>query len=206
MEKVLNILMLEDAPFDVDMVQGELQKGELQFSLTRVDEEEGFFNALKYAQPDLIFSDHGIPPFDGFSALAMARDCCPEVPFIFVTGSLGEEMTIKAFESGATDCVLKNRLSNLVPAVKRALRQADENRRLKAAEGEVRRLTAELKTLRDQVQAFDQLLTVCSGCKRVRDESKQWHQMEVYLNKRLGLCFSHGVCPECIQKYFTGYL
>ena len=82
-------------------------------------------SALEKFHPSLILSDHGLPDFDGFAALAIAKKQAPDVPFIFVTGSLGEEMTIKALKSGAADFVLKHQLATLPPAVHRALRQAE---------------------------------------------------------------------------------
>jgi PAS domain S-box-containing protein len=82
----------------------------------------------------VILSDHGLPSFDGFTALAIAQNILPDVPFIFVTGSLGEEMAIKALKTGATDFVLKHHLTTLPPAVHRALSQADFRVQRKQAE------------------------------------------------------------------------
>ncbi|HVV73753.1 MAG TPA: ATP-binding protein, partial [Verrucomicrobiae bacterium] len=89
---------------------------------------------LERFRPSVILSDHGLPAFDGFSALSIAQKKAPDVPFIFVTGSLGEEMTIQALKSGATDFVLKHRLSTLSAAVHRALRQADFRQQRRKAE------------------------------------------------------------------------
>jgi PAS domain S-box-containing protein len=88
--------------------------------------------------PDLILSDHGLPGFDGFAALALAREHCPETPFIFVTGAMGEELAIDSLRGGATDYVLKTRISNLFPAVERALRLAEERITRRLAELELR--------------------------------------------------------------------
>jgi PAS domain S-box-containing protein len=82
----------------------------------------------------LILLDHGLPAFDGFTALSMAREKLPDVPLIFVTGSLGEETVVKTLKSGATDYVLKHHLSDLVPAVHRALRHAEERGKRRAVE------------------------------------------------------------------------
>src|SRR5947207_8676008 len=127
----IRILYVEDIPADAAMVNHALRQGGLTFRTKRVDSKSAFLQELEHNPPDLILSDHGLPSFDGFTALAIARDKCPEVPFIFVTGSLGEEMTIATFESGAADYVLKNRMARLVPAVQRALREAEERTRRK---------------------------------------------------------------------------
>jgi len=130
----IRILVLEDVPADVVMINHELRKARLNFRCKRVETKDEFLQQLKQHSPDVILSDHGLPGFDGFSALAIAKDKCPDVPFIFVTSALGEEMTIETFESGATDYVLKNRLSNLVPAMQRALREAEGKRKRLEAE------------------------------------------------------------------------
>jgi PAS domain S-box-containing protein len=117
--------MVEDEARDATLVQHTLRQGGFHFAFKRVDTVQGFLRELREFHPSVILSDHGLPEFDGFAALSMAREKAPEVPFIFVTGSLGEEMTIKALKSGATDFILKHQLSALPPAVHRALRQAE---------------------------------------------------------------------------------
>ncbi len=125
-KKEIRILYIEDTPADVALLNYELQKGGLSFRTQHVDSKEVYLRELQTNPPDLILSDHGLPSFDGFTALTIAREKCPGVPFIFVTNSQGEQMAIKTFESGATDYVLKTNLAQLVPAVQRALRAAEE--------------------------------------------------------------------------------
>src|SRR5258707_2031575 len=117
--------MIEDEARDAMLVEHTLKAGDFRFSFKRVETEVTFQQELRSFKPSLILSDHGLPSFDGFAALAIAQQKAPDVPFIFVTGSLGEEMAIKALKSGATDFVLKHRLGTLPPAVHRALRQAE---------------------------------------------------------------------------------
>ncbi len=109
--------MIEDEVRDALLVEHTLKAGGFAFSFKRVDTEVSFQQELQRFKPSIILSDHGLPSFDGFAALAIARDKAPDVPFIFVTGSLGEEMAIKALKSGATDFVLKYHLTTLPPAV-----------------------------------------------------------------------------------------
>ncbi len=117
--------MLEDETRDAEFVQRALREGGFDFSFRRVETESEFRDALEHFQPSVILSDHGLPAFDGFTALALAQKKYPEAPFIFVTGSLGEEMVIRALKSGAADFVLKSHLTTLPPAVHRALDQVD---------------------------------------------------------------------------------
>src|SRR3954471_16337810 len=123
--KKLRILMIEDEAHDAALVEHTLKDGGFNFAFRRVDTEKDFLQQLDRYKPSVILSDHGLPAFDGFAALALAQTKAPEVPFIFVTGSLGEEMAIKALKNGASDFVLKHRLMTLPPAVHRALRQAE---------------------------------------------------------------------------------
>jgi len=126
--------MIEDVAQDAALVEHALKTSGFDFCLKRVDNEAAFLRELKRFGPAIILSDHGLPAFDGFSALALAQEKAPEIPFIFVTGSLGEETTIKALKSGATDFVLKHRLVTLPHAVHRALRQADFHKQRRIAE------------------------------------------------------------------------
>src|SRR4051812_9949561 len=117
--------MVEDSADDAILMSFELRRGGMNFQSKRVDTREQFLHALDGQSPDVILSDHGLPAFDGFSALAIAREKAPDVPFIFVTGSLGEETAILALKSGAADYVLKHNLPNLAAAVHRAITQAE---------------------------------------------------------------------------------
>src|SRR5882724_4545115 len=138
MKNEVQILCVEDMPADVVMLNHALREGGMRFRSRRVDNREEFLRELEQQCPDVILSDHGLPSFDGFTALAIARDICPDVPFIFVTSALGEEMTISAFEGGATDYVLKKDLSRVVPVVERALREAAERASLKEKDRQLR--------------------------------------------------------------------
>ena len=113
MTKELRILILEDRPADAELVTRELRKEGIQFAAQRVMTEPDFLAQLREFAPDLILADYSLPSYDGLSALAAAQRERPEVPFIFVSGELGEETAIDALRLGATDYVLKQRLSRL---------------------------------------------------------------------------------------------
>jgi signal transduction histidine kinase len=137
--------MVEDEDRDATIVEHALRRGGFKFSFKRVYTKSAFLDQLRHFHPSVILSDHGLPSFDGFSALALAKQEAPEVPFIFVTGAVGEEMTIKALKSGATDFILKHQLNTLPPAIHRALQQAEASSHARAAEDEIRRLNSELE-------------------------------------------------------------
>ncbi|MDX2511731.1 MAG: response regulator [Desulfobacterales bacterium] len=136
MEKQLRILLLEDNSEDAERINIELSKAGFLFSLKVVETERDFLNALKSFAPDLIIADYTLPSYDGLTSLLFTREKYSDIPFIFVSGTIGEEKAIEAMRRGATDYVLKEKLSKLVPAVQRAIREADERRkRLVAEEG-----------------------------------------------------------------------
>jgi PAS domain S-box-containing protein len=130
----LRILILEDVPTDAELMIEELAEAGMTFVSKRVAAKVSFVNAIADFSPDIILSDYSLPSFDGLAALKIARDKCPDVPFIFVSGALGEEMAIDLLKKGATDYVLKNRLSRLEPAVSRALHEVEERRERERAE------------------------------------------------------------------------
>lgn len=149
MDKELKILILEDQNTDAELMERELRKEGISFSSRRVETKEDFLRELKDFAPDLILSDYKLPYFNGSSALAIAREQCPEVPFIFVSGMIGEELAIETLKEGATDYVLKERLSRLVPATSRALREADERTARKHAEEQLKKRVKELEEFYD---------------------------------------------------------
>jgi len=144
LRQLLRILSLEDDPRDAELIQASLEAEGIACEVTRVDTQPAFQASLEGGRFDLILADYTLPSFDGLSALKLARSTCPDVPFIFVTGTLGEEVAIEALKIGATDYVLKTRLSRLAPSVLRALREANERAERKRAEEALRRNEAYL--------------------------------------------------------------
>ena len=134
MSAVIDILLVEDNPADAEFVERELRAGGLQFTLRRVHERASYEAALA-ERPDLVLSDHALPQFDGLTALALLKARCPDVPFILVSGTIGEDLAVAAMREGAADYLLKDRLSRLPAAVRNALDQARlwrEKRKLEA--------------------------------------------------------------------------
>jgi len=115
------VLLVEDVPADAELTIHELHKSGMPFAWRRVQTEVGLRRALREFRPTVILSDFTLPQFDGLSALSVARETAPQTPFIFVSGSIGEERAIDALQKGASDYVLKTNLSRLVPAVSRVL-------------------------------------------------------------------------------------
>ncbi|MDX2108649.1 MAG: response regulator [Verrucomicrobiota bacterium] len=135
MKAILHILHLEDDPNDAELVQSTLEADGINCSTTCVQTHDEFVSVLEQGSVDLILSDFSLPYFDGLTAAQIAHQRWPSIPFIFVSGTLGEERAIDSLRSGATDYVLKGRLARLVPAVRRAMADVEsraETRRLEA--------------------------------------------------------------------------
>jgi PAS domain S-box-containing protein len=151
MEHPLRFLLLEDSPTDAQLIADVLASDGLRVTLERVEDRAAFETALLDPGFDLILSDYCLPSFDGLTALALARERCPDLPFILVSGTLGEETAIESLRAGASDYVLKQRLSRLGPVVRRALKEAAEHRQHQAAEAALRETQSLYQTLVEQL-------------------------------------------------------
>jgi signal transduction histidine kinase len=163
----IRILLLEDSATDVELVRHALRRGGLPFTMEHVDTKARFLQRLEQSSYDLILSDFSLPTLDGYVALEMAMGICPDTPFIFVTGTLGEEVAIETLKLGATDYVLKQRLSRLVPSVHRAIREAKERTDRKRAQEQLR-------------QSHEQLRALSKHLQRVREEERTLIAREVH--------------------------
>src|SRR5580658_1191062 len=143
----LRLLVVENSEADAKLAICSLREAGIDCSYRCADSEPAMRAALRAELPDLILSDFSLPRFDGMSALAVAIAEAPNVPFIFLTGMVGEELAIDALKRGAIDYVLKSNPMRLAPAVKRALEGAKLRERNQIAEQKVTRLTGVLQML-----------------------------------------------------------
>jgi PAS domain S-box-containing protein len=134
----LRILLLEDNNYDAELIQELLEADDFDCEVIRAQTRAEFVAGLEHAGLNVILADYKLPSFDGLSALTLALDARADLPFIFVSGALGEEVAIEAVKSGATDYVVKSRLARLVPSVQRALREAQERAQRKKVEEALR--------------------------------------------------------------------
>lgn len=126
MDGKLKVLLVEDSQADAELVLHELKKGGIDCVSRRVETRAEMIRELKSFVPDVILGDFTLPQFDGLKALAVARTRSPAIPFIFVSGTIGEEKAIETLEHGATDYILKTNLKRLTPAVRRAMKDVKE--------------------------------------------------------------------------------
>lgn len=146
MKTKLHLVHLEDSAADAELIRAELRKAGLECEVRRVETEADYRQALEEFLPDVILGDYALPSYSGPAALELKLKLCPEVPFIFVSGTIGEEAAVETLKSGAVDYVLKDRLHRIVPAIQRALAGNEGRPENLAKEGE-RRLARQRNAL-----------------------------------------------------------
>src|SRR5258706_11742487 len=165
MAEQLRILLAEDSENDAELVQRELKRGGLDFRILRVQTEPDFRRELGELRPHVVISDFSMPQFSGRGALAITRESGADTPFIFISGTIGEDVAVDMMRAGADDYVMKNNLTRLLPALQRELREADRRRAHTLAEEERRKAEqslAESESLKSAIleSSLDGLITV----------------------------------------------
>ncbi|MCZ7384545.1 MAG: PAS domain S-box protein [Candidatus Methanoperedens sp.] len=197
MNKQLRILILEDDDTDAELMEHELRKANFTFTSKRVETGDAFQENLVDFAPELILADYTLPSFDGCSALRIAKEKCPDVPFIFVSGTIGEDFAIESLKSGATDYILKDRLSRLAPAVHRALSEVGEKIEYRKAEKALKE--SELR-FRSVVQSANDAIILMDGRCVIFSWNTGAQAMFGYMEKEvIGKSISH-IIPERYKK------
>lgn len=181
MNRDLCILILEDVPTDAELIQHELTEAGMTFMPCCVADRASYLKALDEFSPDIILSDYSLPSFDGLSAMKLAVGKCPDVPFIFVSGALGEETAVELLKQGATDYVLKSRLFRLGPAVARALQEVQERREKRTAEEALKKRE---KALELKSRSLEDANTALKVLLQHREEDKVTLEDQVLINIR----------------------
>jgi serine phosphatase RsbU (regulator of sigma subunit) len=154
---VIRILLLEDSDLDAELIEAELRQNGVHFELQRAETKQGFEDALRAFKPAIILSDYSLPDFDGSHALAMTRSIAPHLPFIIISGAVGEEVAVELLKAGATDFVLKDRLLRLVPALYRALGEVEKRIELERTQAELYSCNFELEQrVRDRTRELSE--------------------------------------------------
>ena len=150
MKKPLRILHLEDDKNDALLVRSTLEDAGLKCRITLVDSKPAFLKSITSGEIDLILADYKLPSFSGQSALKIAREQHADVPFVFVSGSMGEDLAVESIKTGATDYVMKTNLKRLVPSVERAIREVEQRKARELAEASLRESEGQFRSLSEQ--------------------------------------------------------
>jgi signal transduction histidine kinase len=151
-ETSTRVLILEHAEEDIELLCYELKKGGLQYVSEIVETRETFTKALTGFQPDIVLSDYSLPTFDGVSAYNLKQQLRPDIPFIIVSGTIGEENAVELIKTGVTDYVLKDKLFTIIPKIKRALKESRERIEKILAEANLRESERQLAREREEHQ------------------------------------------------------
>lgn len=177
MKSPLRILYLEDNKRDVDLVTALLDAEGVDHLLIDVDSRKAFAEELSETPPDVVFSDYTLPSYSGLHALEDAMRIAPDIPFIFVSGTIGEENAIETLKRGATDYVLKQNLKRLVPVLRRAISEKEEQRRRRQAE----------ELIRQKEQRFSAFMSHLPGVAFIKDKDRRY----VFLNEAADAYICH---------------
>jgi len=173
----VRLLLLEDDPADAELTQRQLARAGLRFTATVVDTRAAFVQSLGDFRPDVILADFSLPGFSGDQALALARQACPQVPFIVLSGAIGDEAAVELIRHGATDYVLKDRPARLPAVIQRALdgaRQQAELARVEAQLHRSQRLVSIGRLAGGIAHEFNNQIGVVVNCAAfIRDEAER---------------------------------
>jgi two-component sensor histidine kinase len=174
----LRVLLVEDSPDDAALIVRELEHGGFKLYFQRVETPEAFGGALKESW-DAIVADWSLPRFSGTAALAMVREKKLDIPFILVSGTIGEESAVEAMRSGAHDYLMKDKLARLAPAIRRELKEAAMRLERRRADEKLRASLKEKETLLQEIhhRVKNNLQIICSlinlQCKRISNQEVQ---------------------------------
>jgi len=199
MRNPVRALIVDDREDDALLIVMELQRQGYDVEYERVDTAAAMDVILDAKTWDVVLSDHSMPHFDSLSALQILQGKNIDIPFIVVSFAIGEQMAVQVMKAGACDYVMKGNLTRLGPAIEREIREAEVRGAKRKAEDERERLIKELQDSLAQVKTLKGLLPICAMCKKIRDDSGYWHQVEAFVRDHTDAEFSHSYCPECAE-------
>jgi len=187
----LRVLLVEDSEFDAVLLVRYLQGNGYATRHQRVASEPEMEKALAEQEWDVVLCDYQMPHFAVPPALALLKRKGLDLPFIIVSGSIGEELAVDLMRAGAHDFIVKGRLSRLIPAIERELREAEARRERAVALSKIKTLSG--------------LLPICASCKKIRNDQGYWQKLETFVREHSGAEFSHSICPDCMKQLYPQF-
>ncbi len=200
MSTPIRVLIVEDQEDDAALMLRELRRAQFEPEYERVETEEELTAALEKGGWDIVLSDHGLPRFNSLQALNMLHESGLDLPFIIVSGSIGEDLAVAAMKSGAHDYIMKNNLARLGPAVEREMREAEVRRARKVAEEQRQTLARELEQAYTQLERRVREITASIMFTDLQDSTQMLTRLGDEENQTL--LASHGkIIREQLDKY-----
>ncbi len=201
-EKPLRLLLVEDDQDDAEIMVRQLRKSGLSVTSERVETLEQFSEALDREVFDLVLADYRLTGWTGMEAFNHMKKKGHDIPFILVTGMLGDETAVECIKRGVSDYVLKDRLNQLPLSVHWVLEEKSMRDARRRAEEEKEQLIEQLQRALAEVKRLSGLLPICASCKKIRDDKGYWNQIEAYIQEHSEAHFTHGLCPECAHNLY----
>lgn len=207
MEKqIFKVLLIEDDPDDVFLLQGMIEEAEeetMSFEIETVDRLSAGLERLARGGIDILLLDLGLPDSMGINTLRTIRAdaSVAGITIVVLTGHVDSHVGLEALHEGAQDYQVKGLVNG--PLLVRSMRYSLERKRL---EQEKEKLIEDLKVALAKVKTLSSMLPICASCKKIRDDTGYWHQIESYISEHSETEFSHGICPDCMQTLYPQYV
>ena len=185
----MKILLIEDNPGDVRLVQEMLAEEKADFELSHAERLQTGLEYLKQDGYDVVLLDLNLPDSEGFDTFAALHAQYPEKPVIIMTGMDDKALGLHSVKKGAQDYLVKGRFDSTL--LMRSIAYSIERQKL----------LLQLETTLKELKVLRGMLPICSSCKRIRDDTGYWNQIETYISEHTGAEFTHGLCPECAERY-----
>ncbi len=203
-EKCIKVLLIEDNLADVRLMQAMLEeRAALETSMQNIELDyvrrlSAGIEHLAQNDANVLLLDLSLPDSQGIETLFKINELYQDIPIIVLTGTDDEELAVRAVREGAQDYLVKGEVTgNLLI---RAIRYAIERKKLERAR---EKLINELQDALDRIKTLEGLIPICSYCKKVRDDQGYWNQVESYIQEHTAAEFSHGICPDCMEKLYA---
>jgi DNA-binding response OmpR family regulator len=204
--KNLEILLIEDNPDDIFIMEqyvGEFSEKryfDRKINLFKADCMKAAIDVLKANSIDIVLLDLTLPDSSGMDTIYKLKDYIHKIPIIILTGSNDEEVGIESIKKGAQDYLVKNKIGPelIVRSIKYSIERFGILR-------EKEDLIEELENASKKIRALRGFLPICSNCKKIRDDSGYWEQVEEYIKSHSLAEFTHSICPECAKKLYHDF-